>query len=97
MTKRDTITIFGEVLEEYRTRKGLSQKAFATAMIEHGYPKYSQRLHSHVLYNPKVRIYPEFFQVAGDVLDLSIAECQRLIHAWLELACIPEPQMENEL
>jgi hypothetical protein len=47
---------------------------------------YEQRTHSYLIYNPNVRVYPSFFQLAVNVLDLSLAEQQALLQAWLSLA-----------
>jgi transcriptional regulator with XRE-family HTH domain len=78
-------TKFGELLERYRSRAGLSQQAFADEMSERGYPSFSQRLYSHILYNPRVRIYPQFFAMASKILSLSFSEQQELLQTWLSL------------
>ena len=85
MAKSRVRTKFGELLERYRARAGLSQQAFADAMSERGYPSFSQRLYSHILYNPRVRIYPQFFAMASKILSLSFSEQQELLQTWLSL------------
>jgi transcriptional regulator with XRE-family HTH domain len=86
MARNRVRTKFGELLERYRLRAGLSQQAFANAMSERGYPSFSQRLYSHILYNPRVRIYPQFFALASEILGLSFSEQQELLQTWLSLA-----------
>ena len=98
MTNQRVRTRFGELLEGYRKRAGLSQTEFARRMREGGYPHYEQRTHSHLIYNPNVRVYPSFFQLAVNVLGLSLAEQQAMLQAWLSLADegIPAGHLEEE-
>lgn len=79
------ITGFGELLETYRKRAGLSQDEFARQMRERKYPNFGQRMYSHLIYNEAARIYPSFFDMASEILGLSIAEQQSLFSAWLAL------------
>lgn len=83
--KLKEITGFGELLEKYRDRARLSQEEFARRMREKGYPNFGQRMYSHLIYNEAARIYPSFFDVASEILGLSIAEQQSLFSAWLAL------------
>jgi transcriptional regulator with XRE-family HTH domain len=95
MEKSRVRTKFGELLERYRARAGLSQQTFADEMSERGYPSFSQRLYSHILYNPRVRIYPEFFALVSEILSLSFSEQYELLQTWLSLGDEPSDDKER--
>jgi transcriptional regulator with XRE-family HTH domain len=89
-------TEFGNILEEYRHRAGFSQEEFAERMREAGYPTFSQRLASYLLYNKAARVYSNFFKVAPEVLRLDRFEKDRLLEAWLSLEGKTEENGEEE-
>lgn len=78
-------TGFGELLERYRNRAGISQDEFARRMRELRYPNFGQRMYSHLIYNEAARVYPVFFEKASQVLRLTFLEQRELLEAWLSL------------
>ncbi len=97
-TKQDKMTAFGRLIEEHRKRVGLSQTEFANAMSGFGYPGgYKQRTHSHLLYHPAVRVYPDYFPTASAVLGLSPEEEDELVRVWRSMSTLSREPIASVL
>jgi hypothetical protein len=78
-------TPFGELFYAYMKRAGFErQKQFVDAMSRDNYPYgLSQQSLSKLLLGRTLRVYPEIFRHAKNVLGLSDEEEWRLIWAWV--------------
>lgn len=79
-------TPFGKLLDGYMRRNGMRQKDFSERMLAGGYSgRMRQGMISQLLYRSP-QVSPEFFDRAGDVLNLSEEEVTRLMMAWRDTA-----------